>query len=216
MNYKVLNKNFDKLTSEEFLSAILQQRGVEDVQHLLNVSEKDLCDTMEFKNIKEGLNLFDYWMSQDGCHIHIIFDVDMDGCASGKYMFGYIKKVNPSINISCHMNEGKKHGIDIEEIQNIETIDLLIVPDAGSSDIASYFALNDKGIDVLILDHHEIKLMEDLSIEEAEQEENNYKKLVKKYNIDCNNEKIEKGETVIINNQDGQYENKTLSGVGVC
>ena len=33
MNYKVLNKNFDKLTSEEFLSAILQQRGVEDVQH---------------------------------------------------------------------------------------------------------------------------------------------------------------------------------------
>ena len=27
MNYKVLNKDFDKLTSEEFLSAILQQRG---------------------------------------------------------------------------------------------------------------------------------------------------------------------------------------------
>ena len=74
MNYKVLNKNFDKLTSEEFLSAILQQRGVEDVQHLLNVSEKDLCDTMKFKNIKEGRNLFDYWMCQDGCHIHIIVD----------------------------------------------------------------------------------------------------------------------------------------------
>ena len=74
MNYKVLNKNFDKLTSEEFLSAILQQRGVEDAWHLLNVSEKDLCDTVKFKNIKEGLNLFDYWMSQDGCHIHIIVD----------------------------------------------------------------------------------------------------------------------------------------------
>ena len=216
MNYKVLNKNFDKLTSEEFLSAILQQRGVEDAWHLLNVSEKDLCDTMKFKNIKEGLNLFDYWMSQDGCHIHIIFDVDTDGVTSGEYMFDYIKKVNPSINVTCHMNQGKKHGIDIDEIPNIDTIDFLIVPDAGSSDISSYFALNDKGIDVLILDHHEFKLMEDLSIEEAEQEENNYKELVKKYNIDCNNEEIEKGETVIINNQDGQYGNKTLSGVGVC
>ena len=216
MNYKVLNKNFDKLTSEEFLSAILQQRGVEDAWHLLNVSEKDLCDTMKFKNIKEGLNLFDYWMSQDGCHIHIIFDVDTDGATSGEYMFDYIKKVNPSINVTCHMNQGKKHGIDIDEIPNIDTIDFLIVPDAGSSDISSYFALNDKGIDVLILDHHEFKLMEDLSIEEAEQEENNYKELVKKYNIDCDNEEIEKGETVIINNQDGQYGNKTLSGVGVC
>lgn len=216
MNYKVLNKNFDKLTSEEFLTTILQQRGVDDVHHLLNVSEKDLCDTMKFRNIKEGLNLFDYWMSQDACHIHIIFDTDTDGCTSGEYMFDYIKKVNPSINVTCHMNEGKKHGIDIKEIPNIETIDFLIVPDAGSSDISSYYALNDKGIDVLILDHHEFKLMEDLSIEEAEQEENNYKELVKKYNIDCDNEEIEKGKTVIINNQDGQYENKTLSGVGVC
>ena len=148
MNYKVLNKDFDKLTSEEFLSSILQQRGVEDAWHLLNVSEKDLCDTMKFKNIKDGLNLFDYWMSQDDCHIHIIFDVDTDGCTSGEYMFDYIKKVNPSINVTCHMNQGKKHGIDIDEIPNIDTIDFLIVPDAGSSDISSYFALNDKGIDV--------------------------------------------------------------------
>lgn len=214
MNYKVLNKNFSKLTSEEFLETILHQRGVEDVNHLLNVSEKDLCDAMKFKNIKEGLNLFDYWMGQDECHIHIIYDVDLDGDSSGTYMYNYIKKVNPSINVTTSMNEGKKHGIIIDYIPNIDTIDFLIVPDAGSSDYAECLALNDNGIDILILDHHDFEPIENLTIEESIIIENNHKKLIEKYNIN-NNEK-KSGQTVVINNQDGSYDNKTLSGVGVC
>ena len=213
MNFKVLNKNFDKLTSEEFLETIMKQRGVEDYIHLLNVSEEDLCDAMAFKNIKDGLNMFDYWMSQDDCHIHIIYDVDMDGSTSGTYIYNYIKKVNKNINVTFSMNSGKKHGIILDELPNLDTIDLLIVPDAGSSDIAESFILNDKGIDVLILDHHEFKLMEKLTVEEAEKIENDYKKMVKKYNVDINNKN--KGETIIINNQDGSYKNKSLTGVGV-
>lgn len=213
MNYKVLNKNFSKLTSEEFLETILSQRGVDDIQHLLNVSKEDLCDAMDFKNIRDGLNMFDYWMEKDKCHVHIITDVDLDGSSSATYMHDYIKKVNPNINITYHMNKEKEHGIIIEEIPNINSIDLLIVPDAGSSDIAEYFILNDMGIDVLILDHHEFKTLEDLNVDEAEFIENKYKNLVDKYNIE---EDKEKGKTVIINNQDGYYNNKTLSGVGVC
>ena len=168
MNFKVLNKNFDKMTSEEFLETILKQRGVEDVQHLLNVSEKDLCEAMKFNNIREGLNLFDYWVSQDDCHIHIIFDIDMDGNSSGCFMYDYIKKVNKNINVTISMNDGKKHGIIPKYIPNIDSIDLLIVPDAGSSDILEQIKLNKKGIDLLILDHHEFKNIEELSKEERE------------------------------------------------
>jgi single-stranded-DNA-specific exonuclease len=191
MNYKILNKNFNKLTSEEFLEKILQQRGVENAQHLLNVSEKDLCDTMDFINIKEGLNLFDYWVSRDDCHIHIIYDCDADGITSGTYMYNYIKKVNPNINVTTSMNGGKTHGISIKEIPNVESINLLVVPDAGSSDLLCQNELNKKGIDILILDHHDFKPIERIDSKEE-------------------------GQTIIINNQDGSYKNKTLSGVGVC
>lgn len=216
MNYKVLNKHFDKLSSEEFLCIILQQRGVDDVEHLLNVSENDLCDTMTFKNIREGLNLFDYWMGQDNCHVHIIYDVDLDGDSSGEYMRDYIHKVNPSINITYHMNEGKKHGIIIDELKEFDKIDLLISPDGGSSDILSHMVLNNKGVDILVLDHHEFKKVEDLQGKEIEELHKKYKEYKNKYNIDLDVEESEKGQTVIINNQDGEYRNKTLTGVGVC
>lgn len=210
MNFKVLNKNFNQVTSEEFLKIILEQRGVEDVQHLLNVSEKDLCEAMKFNNIREGLNLFDYWMNQKDCHIHIIFDVDMDGSSSGCFMYDYIKKVNKNINVTISMNDGKKHGIIPKYIPNIDSIDLLIVPDAGSSDILEQIKLNKKGIDILILDHHEFKTIEELPKEERE----NLLKDIE--NIPVEDCKKEEGQTIIINNQDGSYHNKTLCGVGVC
>lgn len=210
MNFKVLNKKFNQVTSEEFLKIILEQRGVEDVQHLLNVSEKDLCEAMKFNNIREGLNLFDYWVSQDDCHIHIIFDIDMDGNSSGCFMYDYIKKVNKNINVTISMNDGKKHGIIPKYIPNIDSIDLLIVPDAGSSDILEQIKLNKKGIDILILDHHEFKTIEELSKEEREKLEKDIA------NIPVEDCKKEEGQTIIINNQDGSYDNKTLCGVGVC
>lgn len=153
MNYKVLNKHFDKLSSEEFLCTILQQRGVDDVEHLLSVSENDLCDTMAFKNIREGLNLFDYWMGQDNCHVHIIYDVDMDGSSSGCFMYDYIKKVNKNINVTISMNDGKRHGIIPKYIPNIDSIDLLIVPDAGTNDVDQCKILSEEyDMDILILD----------------------------------------------------------------
>ena len=36
-------------------------------------------------------------------------------------------------------------------------IELVVVPDAGSNDLAEHKKLRDRGIDVLIIDHHEVE-----------------------------------------------------------
>ena len=184
MKFKALNKNYLDLREKDLLTKLLQNRGIKDVEHFLHVSEKDILDGMLFKNMDRGLNMLKYHIDNNS-KIHIIIDVDLDGITSATYTYNYLKRLNKDLQISYSMNEGKKHGIILENIP--EDIDLLIVPDAGSSDYREHKILNnEKEIDILILDHH------------------NYDR------------KYDSPYTIIINNQDGLYPNNTLSGVGVC
>ena len=184
MNYKVLNKGYSDLREKDLLTKLLQNRGVEDVDHFLNVSEKDIHNGMLFKNMDRGLNMLKYHIDNNS-KIHIISDVDLDGVASFTYTYNYLKRLNKNLDISYSMNEGKKHGIIVDNIP--KDIQLLIAPDCGSSDIEQHKILNDKyEIDILVLDHH---------------------------NYDTT---YDSPYTIIINDQDNCYPNKTLSGVGVC
>lgn len=66
----------------------------------------------------------------------ILFDVDLDGYASGSALINYLYKLFPTFiknKVIYQTNEGKKHGIILDTIP--KDIKLLIVPDAGSNDI---------------------------------------------------------------------------------
>lgn len=56
-------------------------------------------------------------------------------------------------NISYRIHDGKEHGIIVETIP--EDVQLVVVPDAGSNDYEQHKQLKEKGIDVLVIDHHE-------------------------------------------------------------
>ena len=182
MKYQVLNKGYDLISENELLNILLKNRGVNSPKKLLNLDKSVIYDGMLFKNIKRGLNMLN-WHIENNSRIHIIKDVDEDGITSGVIMYKYIKKINPNIVITFSMNEDKKHGIILKNLEQYN-FDLLIVPDAGSNDIKQCKELHEnQDIDVLILDHHEI-------------EKNN-------------------PYAIVINCQDNQYPNKTLSGAGV-
>lgn len=78
-----------------------------------------------------------------------------DGVCSSAILINYLKLAKPEaiITWSNHTPE-VKHGIDVNLIPP-ET-KLLIVPDAGSGEFVIHKELHDKGIDVLILDHHPV------------------------------------------------------------
>ena len=188
MKYKVKKKkNINLLQEGELLNTILEDRGISDPSHYLNLTDDDILDGVLLKNMYEGLCMLK-WHIDNGSHIHIIIDCDCDGVTSASMMYNYLKRISPSQNITFHMNQGKAHGIIKKQLEGyLEDVMLLIVPDAGSNDIEEVGnILKEYDLDILCLDHHII----DNSIDTF-------------------------GNVELINNQDGQYPNTTLSGAGV-
>ena len=88
--------------------------------------------------------------------IFIQIDSDVDGYTSAAALINYINFFAPGHaqnKISYRIHEGKQHGIILDTIP--EDVKLVIVPDAGSNDLEQHKILKERGVDVLIIDHHE-------------------------------------------------------------
>ena len=193
MKYQVINKdiNLNKIIQQDKLvETLLRTRGVKgDINKFLNLTEDCIYPPSLFKNIEKGAKCLK-WHLDNKSHIHILFDLDQDGLTSGSIIYQYLKDLKVD-NITFSCNEGKKHGLIRKYIDEyLEDEMLIIIPDSSSNDLKSATSiLQDYDLDILILDHHTIE------------EENR---------IDKND-----GRVILINNQDGEYPNNTLSGAGV-
>lgn len=76
-----------------------------------------------------------------------------DGYTSAALLINYLSKAFPKLEIAWRLHEGKEHGLILDEIP--EDVDLVIVPDSGSNQFEEHKALKKKGIDIIVLDHHE-------------------------------------------------------------
>ena len=88
--------------------------------------------------------------------IFVQIDSDADGYTSSAVLINYLNSLFPGIaqnNISYRVHEGKQHGLILETIP--KDVKLVIAPDASSNDYEVHTALRDRGIDVLVIDHHE-------------------------------------------------------------
>lgn len=89
----------------------------------------------------------------------VLYDVDVDGLFSGHFIEDYLGRLD--VEVLRYMNVNKAHGIvDVEGILTKlkdKEVDLLIIPDAGTNDIEQLKYLEDNGIKVYVLDHHEIE-----------------------------------------------------------
>ena len=185
MNYKLIENNYQNISPIE---KVLTNRGIqkEDVAHYLNTSEEDIIEHRALKNIDKGVDLLRKHINQKS-HILVVVDSDVDGYTSSAILLNYLydaygeEIIN---NIEYFLHSGKQHGVEeFYKADKLDGFDFIICPDAGSNENEIHKALAEKGIDVLILDHHEIE------------EESEY--------------------ACVINNQLGNYPNKTLSGGGV-
>jgi single-stranded-DNA-specific exonuclease len=180
--WKTIHKcEFNK--EDDFLERILAQAGIDNIYEFLNVSKKHTHNPFLFKNMDKGVELLH---SKLGGTVFIKRDTDVDGLTSSSYCKGFIKDISPETEVICETTYQKEHGLFVSDIeQYADNIDLIIVPDAGSSSVEECKEITEKyHIPILILDHHEIN-----------EEVMNY--------------------ATLINCTDGEYPNPTLSGVGV-
>lgn len=163
MNYTLIQPDkfiqdinlLDNLTPIE---QIFLNRGIarDNIQHYLNTTLDDLLDPLLLNNMQQGAQmLISHLAAQDS--IFVQCDSDMDGYTSAALLLNYLHRLFPGTienNLTYRLHTGKQHGIILDAIPN--GTQLVIIPDAGSNDIEQQSILKSQGIDVLILDHHEI------------------------------------------------------------
>ena len=176
------------MSDEQLLRELLELRGVEDVESLLKIDTEDAeysWDAYQFNNMERGLDLLWNHLDAKDSHIHLLFDVDVDGLTSGAIYYQWHVNRYPDVPITYDCNEGKKHGLNEDVVSRIpEGTTLMVIPDSSSSDVKWHKIIHDMGIDIIILDHHEFDTTEETP-------------------------------AVIINCMDGQYPNQSLTGAGV-
>jgi len=133
---------------------IIKNRGIDNIEEFLTLNV-NIPHYSLLKNIDKAVSVLDKHINKKSI-IGIVVDSDADGVTSASMMYKHIKTYNPNCKILLTTHERKQHGITNKVIDEfINKIDLLIVPDAGSSDFEQHKIFFDKGIDVIILDHHE-------------------------------------------------------------
>lgn len=130
---------------------ILKIRGVEDTYKFLNPSPIDLNSPFMLDNMKLAVDTVINSIFNNK-KIGIYADVDTDGVTSTAIIYNYLKNFTDNIEILYHQRKDG-HGVKVENCTNAN-IDLAIVVDSSTNSVVECKELKEKGIDVLILDHH--------------------------------------------------------------
>ena len=194
MKYKLIQNSLNDLTNP--IETVLRNRGIENVEEYLTLTNAVVQDYSDLENMHEAVQCFiDHYDAQH--KIIVMPDSDCDGYTSSAMLYLYIKALNPDYPVEYVMHQRPKtHGLNSGDVAIPEDTKLFIIADASTNDAKECNELIAKGIDVIILDHHDANYQE-------ESEE-----------MDCNT--AENNNAIIVNNQlSAAYKNKDLSGAGV-
>lgn len=142
--------------TDNIIEMILRMRGIpkDRVGKFLFPDDSMKPDYSLLDNIEDATALLKKHIDNDS-EILIIADSDMDGYTSSGIMYQFI--VNDlkydKDKVDYYVHKGKVHGIPEEHVLEHKP-QLLIVPDAGTSEGSIHKNISDNGTDVLILDHH--------------------------------------------------------------
>lgn len=146
------------------LAQVLINRGIKpmDLYHYTHTSDDDISppELLGEENMREAARKL-VTAIKTNKKAFVIVDCDCDGYTSSALLLNFLHDSFPAWvenNLDYYMHSAKQHGLSdcIEEALNY---DIVIIPDAGSNDYEYHDRLIEKGIDVIILDHHEAEHM---------------------------------------------------------
>jgi single-stranded-DNA-specific exonuclease len=163
MKYKLIDNNVNFSNNDyDLVDMILLNRGVSYPNKYLKTTDADLIPYNLLSNIDEASKcLLTHIENND--NICILMDNDLDGVCSSAILYQYLKETFPSINLQYIMSEGKQHGLS-NSVKVPENVNLLLLPDSGSNDSKQCKVLKEKGVDIIVLDHHEKNVQNDYAI----------------------------------------------------
>lgn len=150
MNYELIENSLNDINNP--VETILKNRGVIDWKQYMKLNDDCIYPYSMLSNMGQAVECMKKHIENKN-RIHIIVDSDVDGYASGSMMYRYLKLVDPKLDITYSLHTAKQHGLSYD-IEVPDNCNLLIIPDAGSNDVEQCKELKEKGIDIIILDHH--------------------------------------------------------------
>lgn len=154
MRYQLIAPRDETLSAVE---QVLFNRGInpKDIEHFKYPSVNDLVNPEKLEHIKDGVAMLISHIERND-KIFIQVDSDCDGYTSSAILINYLNCLFPhyvQTQISYRIHDGKQHGLLTDTIPS--DVKLVIAPDASSNDYEQHKELHDRGIDVLVIDHHE-------------------------------------------------------------
>ena len=147
---------------------LLAQRGVQnpdDVDFFLNPKLQDLSDPYELPNMKAAVERI-FRAIDANERILVYGDYDVDGVTSVTLMLRILSAYGLEASFFIPKRGEEGYGLSelaIERMLEIEKnipekggVDLVITVDCGTASLAEIEILNNKGVDVIVVDHHEM------------------------------------------------------------
>ena len=136
---------------------VLANRGIspENVNHYLETTDADILDPKLVMNMQKGVQMLISHIAQND-KVLIQIDSDCDGYTSAAALINYLNCLFPGFvqnNVYYRIHSGKQHGIVVDTVP--QDVKLVIAPDSSSNDYDEHAALAQRGVDVLVIDHHE-------------------------------------------------------------
>ena len=157
MEYQLIAPRIPQYRELSAVERVLTNRGIplQNIKHYLHTTNEDILDPKLLDNIEKGAKMLVKHIANKDKTL-VVVDCDCDGFTSSALLLNYLNKLFPgfiSNQVDYFIHEGKAHGI--EEFNGLEEYKLIICPDSSSNQFELHQELFKKGIDVLVLDHHE-------------------------------------------------------------
>ena len=146
---------------EAVLRRILANRGLNDAgsqDDFLNPKLKNLRDPFRLPDMDKAVGRVDEAILQ-GEQILIYSDYDVDGMSSSALLYRFLSHLGAKVRVFIPERQGEGYGLSIKGLERAladRDTDLLIALDCGTTSHEQVAQLNKSGIDVVILDHHEL------------------------------------------------------------
>ena len=145
---------------------MLTNRGIPyyDIHHWLNTTDADINDfnLLGADRLRKAAQTLIKTISQ-GSRALVIVDSDCDGFTSSALLINYLYDHFPAWvqnHLDWFIHSGKQHGLsDVDVEWAAANYALILCPDASSNDYEYHLAFIDKGVDIIVLDHHEADIV---------------------------------------------------------
>ncbi len=146
---------------ESAIDALLSLRGIGSVEDRARFMEpdydRDLHDPFLFSSMKRVMERFQVARTS-GERVGLFGDFDADGITSTVLLHEALTKLGIPVSVYLPDKHVEGHGLSLSAVDSFTSdgVTLVVTVDCGMTDHESIAAAREKGMDVIVIDHHHV------------------------------------------------------------